>query len=127
MLKEYFPDKITSSESRIDIILCKNQKSDNKLFKALFESMGYSVDTANSFSDYTNKINNVVYDYSFADSFLFDENPTLKNILQSKNIKNVLFVNGLQNGKVCQYSQEFDNIIPGIADKSLLEYYMEKI
>jgi len=127
IFKEYFPEKISASESHIDIILCKNQKTDNKLFKALFESMGYSVHTAHDFNDYRDKIDNTKYDYSFADSFLFDEEPMLKNILQKKNIKNILFVNGFRDSKTINYLHDYDNIIPGIAEKSLIEYYMQKI
>ncbi len=127
MLKEYFPEKISAPESHIDIILCKNQKTDNKLFKALFESMGYSVHTAKDFYDYKNKIDNTSYNYSFADTFLFDNQPTLKNILQTKNIKNVIFISEFRDSKVMNYLHDYDNIIPEIANKSLLEFYMQKI
>ncbi len=127
ILKEYFPEKISAPASHIDIILCKNQKTDNKIFKALFESMGYSVHTANSFNDYREKIDNTQYNFSFADTFLFEEEPTLKNILQTKNIKNVIFINEFEDSKTMKYLHDYDNIIPGIANKSLLEYYMQKI
>lgn len=127
MLKEYFPEKISTAESHMDIILCKNQKTDNKIFKALFESMGYSVHAADNFNDYREKINNTKYDYSFADTFLFDEEPDLKDILQTKNIKNIIFVNEFEDTKTMKYLHDYDNIIPGIAEKSLIEYYMRKI
>ncbi|MEA3491087.1 MAG: ATP-binding protein [Campylobacterota bacterium] len=127
MLKEYFPQKVSASESRIDIILCKNQKTDNKIFKALFESMGYSVHTADDFNDYREKIESTNYNYSFADTFLFNEEPMLKNILQTKNIKNVIFVNKFEDSKTMKSLHDYDNIIPGIAEKSLIEYYMQKI
>ncbi len=57
LLKEYFPNKITKEQKKIDIILYKLRAVELKLFKAVFESMGYSVDSVTTLSEYRHKIN----------------------------------------------------------------------
>lgn len=128
MFREYFPEKVVELESRKDIILYKNQISDKKLYQSIFETMGYSVDIADNHSDYKNKIDNVVYNYSFSDAMLFEENPEISNHLRKKKIKNILFVDSYNDIESNNRNfQEFDHVIPDIADKSLLNFYMQRV
>ena len=128
LLMSYFPDKVTYEDNRVDIILCKERELERKMFEAIFESMGYSVDSVNNLPEYKKKIQNVVYAYSFIDSCLFDKDPNVVDILHRKQIKNILFVDGpISKDKSDHLAKNFDCIIPNIADRALLEFYIEKM
>ena len=127
LFEEKFPSKILSLASNSDIILYKNQISERKLYKAIFESLGYTVDIVNNVNEYINAIDQTTYTYSFADHTLFDTNPNLSNQLKTKGIKNILFLDSAIKNKSQAFFMEFDDIIPSIADRGLLEYYMQKL
>jgi len=127
MLKEYFPHKITKGQKRVDIILYKDEQVENKLFKAVLENMGYSVDSVNSLNEYKDNINNKIYSYSFADGSLFDNEDKIAPLLKTKNIKNIIFINKPFENRAGYYIDEYHSIIPNIADPILLEFYMAKL
>ncbi len=127
MLKEYFPNKITKGQENVDIILYKESKVEHKLFKAVFLKMGYSVDSANSLYDYKMKITNTMYEYSFVDGSLFENDNTVPLLLKTKNIKNIIFINKPFENRKGYYIDEYHSIIPNLADSVLLEFYMAKI
>jgi len=126
MLKEYFPNKLIKGQEHIDIILYKESKIEDRLFKAVFLTMGYSVDSVNSLHDYKIKINNTMYEYSFADGSLFNNDNTIPSLLKIKNIKNIIFINKPFENRKGYYIDEYHSIIPNLADPILLEFYMAK-
>ena len=128
LLMSYFPEKVVYEDSRMDIILCKEQELDSKMFGSTFESMGYSVDSVSDLKAYKKKIQDVDYTYSFIDLSLFEEDQEIVDLLRKKQIKNILFIDGpIAKDKSDQLSRNFDSIIPNILDRALLEFYIEKI
>jgi len=127
MLKEYFPNKITKGQEHIDIILYKESNIESKLFKAVFLTMGYTVDSVNSLYDYKTKVTNTIYEYSFADGSLFENDNSVPLILKTKNIKNIIFINKPFENRKGYYIDEYHSIIPNLADPILLEFYMAKV
>ena len=128
LLMSYFPEKVTYEDNRVDIILCKEQELDRKMFGAIFESMGYSVDIVSDLKAYRKKIEDVAYTYSFVDLFLFEEDQGIVELLRRKQIKNILFVDKpINKDKADQLARNFDSIIPNIVDRALLEFYIEKL
>jgi len=126
MLKEYFPHKITKGQDTVDIILYKEEIVERKIFKAVLEKMGYSVDMVSSLYEYKDKINSTIYSYSFADGSLFEDN-RVSSLLKTKNIKNIIFINKPFENRAGYYIDEYHSIIPNIADPILLEFYMAKL
>jgi signal transduction histidine kinase/CheY-like chemotaxis protein len=127
LLKEYFPNKITKEQEKIDIILYKLRVVEQKLFKAVFESMGYSVDSVTTLSQYRQKINTSLYSFSFVDAHLLDDDNQISILLQTKNIKNIIFIDKPFENNAGYYIDEYHSIIPNIADHALLEFYMAKL
>lgn len=128
LLMSYFPEKVTYEDNRVDIILYKEEELDRKMFGAVFESMGYSVDSASDLKVYREKVQNVAYTYSFIDLSLLEEDDEIMSILRDKQIKNILFVDGpIDQDKSSRFARNVDYIIPSIVDRGLLEYYMQKI
>ncbi len=128
LLKSYFPEKVTYEDNHVDIILYKEKPLERKIFKSLFESMGYSVDAVVDIQEYKKKIQDIAYIYAFIDSSLFTADPKLINVLREKQIKSVMFADNPIDRNVSKHLiDDFACIVPSIADKKLLQYYLDKI
>lgn len=128
LLMTYFPEKVSYEDNRVDIILCKEEELYRKMFGALLESMGYSVDVVDDLESYKKKIQDISYTYSFIDAFLFAEDPALVEILRRKQIKSIMFVDKpIDESTSSHLMDDFACIIPNIADKTLMQYYINKI
>jgi len=127
LLKNYFPEHVTYESVQADIILYKESELDGKMFAALLRSLDYSVDVAHSREEYSQKIQTIDYSYSFADVSLMLEDSDIPFILHKKQIKNVVFIDKPLSDKSVISSENYDLIIPNIADKALLEFYLAKI
>lgn len=126
-LVDTFPEKIVETNVAKDIILFKQNAIQRNIYEALFKEMGHSIDVVSNLSEYIAKIAEVQYIYSFADGSLFEENPNLASSLITKGIKNILFIDDAFSNRAVTYFEEFDAVIPNIANRSLLAYYIEKI
>ncbi len=122
MLRKYFPDKVTTEQNKIDIILYKQSTPERKLFKAVLENMGYSVNVVTTMMQYKKKIHNTTYSFSFADASLFDNDNEVSLLLQTKNIKNIIFLDKPFENNEKYYIDEYHSIIPNIADHALLNF-----
>jgi hypothetical protein len=98
-----------------------------KMFNALLQSMGYSVEIVSDRDLFKRRISTIDYTYSFADASLIEENPEIAKILRRKHIKNIIFVDKPLNEEVGLNIEDCDFIIPNIADKTLLKFYIDKI
>ncbi|SFV61157.1 BarA sensory histidine kinase (= VarS = GacS) [hydrothermal vent metagenome] len=127
ILKRYFSENIMYDSEHADIILYREMDINRKIFKALLQNMGYSVDVVASRHMYLEKIKKIKYIYSFVDAPLIEENPEISKLLRKKHIKNIIFVDKPLREEVGLNIDDCDFIIPNIADKALLEYYIEKI
>jgi len=127
ILKQYFPDKIIYHSEHADIILYREMDINRKMFNALLQSMGYSVEIVSDRDLFKRRISTIDYTYSFADASLIEENPEIAKILRRKHIKNIIFVDKPLNEEVGLNIEDCDFIIPNIADKTLLKFYIDKI
>ena len=127
LLRGYFPENVTYESGEADIILYKENTVDAKIFAALLESLDYSVDIAPDEEGYRKNIQTIDYSYSFADASLLLENDDISSLLHKKQIKNVIFIDKPPSDKNRIDSETFDLIVPNIADKTLLEFYLSKI
>jgi len=127
ILKNYFPNQFSYESEHADIILYRERSINSKIFDALLRDMGYRVEVASDPQMYKKRINSVDYTYSFADASLIEKNPEIPNILQKKHIKNIIFVDKPLNQEVGIKIDECDFILPNIADRTLLEFYIDKL
>ena len=127
ILKRYFPERVVYDSEHADIILYREMDIDRKLFDALLKNMGYSVDVVTSKDLYLKNIKKIKYIFSFVDASLIEENPEISKLLRKKHIKNIIFVDKPLRDEVGLDIDYCDFIIPNIADKVLLEYYIGKI
>ena len=127
LLKNYFPDHVTYESVQADIILYKESKLDGKMFAALLRSLDYTVDVVDNKEEYNQKIQAIDYSYSFADVSLMQDESDIPFILHKKQIKNIVFIDKPLNDKSSINSENYDLIIPNIADKTLLKFYLSKI
>ena len=127
ILKKYFSEKIMYDSEHADIILYREMDINRKLFHALLQNMGYSIDVVTNKHLYLEKIRKINYTYSFVDASLIENNPDISKILRKKYIKNIIFVDRPLKDEVGLDVDDCDFIIPNIADKALLEYYIAKI
>ncbi len=127
ILKNYFPDNISHESKQADIILYRERGLDSKMFDAILQSMGYTVDTVSDMDSYREKIESVDYSYSFIDASLLARHQEIPELLRKKQIKNIVFVDKPVSGKTDINLDYCDLIIPNIADKKILEFYINKI
>ena len=127
LLKKYFPDRVNHTREQADIILYRKRELERKLFAALLESLGYTVDAAADEESYKKKVESSDYLYSFADASLLIGHDDITLLLRKKQIKNIIFVDAPLGSKSSLHVDNYDLIIPGIADKALLEFYLKKL
>jgi len=127
ILKRYFSENILYDSEHADIILYREMVINRKLFNALLVDMGYSVEVVTDKELYLKRISNIKYIYSFVDASLIEENPEISMVLRKKHIKNIIFVDKALREEVGLNVDDCDFIIPNIADKALLEFYIAKI
>ena len=127
ILKNYFPEKVNYESDHADILLYREHSFDSKMFGALLESMGYTVDSVSTEDAYKTKLKSVDYTYSFTDASFLADNQDLLGLIREKQIKNIAFATEPLSGKPDINLEDFDLIIPSIADKSLLRFYLSKL
>ena len=97
------------------------------MFGALLESMGYTVDSVSTEDAYRAKLKSVDYTYSFTDASFLADNQDILDLLHKKQVKNIAFVTGPLGGETPINLEDFDLLIPSIADRSLLRFYLSKL
>jgi signal transduction histidine kinase/CheY-like chemotaxis protein len=127
LLRHYFPSHVDYDSESADIILLREKPIDRKIFSALFESMDFTVDVVPDLKTFKEKIQNGDYTYAFSDASLIMQDDDIPFLLHKKQIKNVVFIDkplGHGNDAIIE---KYDLIIPNIADKTLLQFYLSKL
>ncbi len=126
MIKEYFPEKVSSEHESMDIILYKEDIISGKLFRAVLGDEGYKVDMAPTKDAYLKAINSTIYSYSLADASLFRDDDKLPSILERKHIKNIIFIDGPLDSEFRLTKENVHGFLPNIVDRRLFEFYIAK-
>lgn len=127
LLKGYFPDNVTYDSDSADIILYRERDLNSKMFEAILKGIGYTVDVVRDLKSYKNRLETVNYIYSFADALILENNHHLIEILHKKHVKNIVFIDKPLGKEANLRVEDYDFIIPNIADRDLIEFYISKI
>ncbi len=127
ILKGYFPENISYDSDSADIILYRERNLNSKMFEAILQGIGYTVDVVHNIKTYRNRLEAVNYTYSFADALILENNQDLIEILHKKHVKNIVFIDKPLGKEVDLKVEDYDFIIPNIADRDLIEFYISKI
>ncbi len=124
--EEVLPQKPIRQKS-VDIILFKRTASEAKIFSAILQKIGYSVDIANNLETFESMLDNTVYRYALLDkSSTITNNNKISEKLKERSILSLLFVQDLQTVLPAD-RQNYTHVVRNVADLQLLRYLMAKL